>query len=316
MARVGVIMPTHGLNRHLAVAVESVMQQSLEDWMLHIVCDGAADETAELAERFASRDPRIRTVRQAGAGVAAARNRGLAMLDPTRDVVAFLDHDDRWFPQTLATLTRTLESSPGECVGAHGLARFIDEGGTPVRVGELETDLRRRRGVHRGRLTESPIDAATTFANLVFSCCIPVGTLVVRRAALDRVGRFDERAVPADDYDMWLRLSRLGPFAFADELVMEYRRHRRPTWVRPRGVGRGSPYVRRKTIASADNTPEQARLAKQGYRLCAEFSLRHAVSEAFRLAGGMHFWAATRQLALAVVQLGACAGVTPGPWHA
>ena len=71
MAKVGVIMPTHGLSRHLAVAVKSVVQQSHQDWTLNIVCDGAAEETVKLAERLASHDTRIRTARQARAGVAA-----------------------------------------------------------------------------------------------------------------------------------------------------------------------------------------------------------------------------------------------------
>ncbi len=315
MARVGVIMPTHGLNRHLAVAVNSVIQQSLEDWTLNVVCDGAADETRQLAERFAAQDTRIRTVYQRRAGVAAARNRGLQMLGPIPDLVAFLDHDDRWLPGTLAALTQALESSSDRCVGAHGIARFIDETGTPVRVGELEADLRRRRGVHRRRLMESPIEAPTTFAHLVFSCCIPVGTVLVRRAALDRVGWFDERAVPADDYDMWLRLSRLGDFAFIDEVVMEYRRHSRPTWVRPRGIGRGHPYVCRKAITSVDNGPEQVELARQGYRFCAEVTLRHAASEAFRLTGERRFWAAARQWVRSASHLGAYLRGAPGPWH-
>jgi glycosyltransferase involved in cell wall biosynthesis len=315
MARIGVIMPTHGYNRHLAVAVNSVIQQSLEDWTLNIVCDGAAEETTQLAERFASQDKRIRTTREARAGVAAARNRGLQMLGPTHDLVAFLDHDDRWLPGTLAALARALESSPGKCVGAHGIARFVDETGTAVRAGELEADLRRRRRVHGRRLTESSTLVPTTFAHLAFSCCIPVGTALIRREVLDRVGRFDERAVPADDYDMWLRLSRLGDFAFVDEVVMEYRRHDQPTWVRPRGIGRGHPYVRRKAITSVDNTPEQVELAKQGYRFCAEVTIRHAASEAFRLAGKGHFMAAARQLVRAAIHLGAYVRGAPGPWH-
>jgi glycosyltransferase involved in cell wall biosynthesis len=287
----------------------------VEDWTLNIVCDGAADESMDVATRFAARDPRIRIVRQPRAGVAAARNRGLQMLEPNADLVAFLDHDDRWLPGTLATLKRALESAPDTCVGAHGVARFIDEAGDLVRAGELEAELRRRRGVDGARLTEWRRDAPTTFANLVFSCCIPVGTLVIRRAALDRAGWFDERAVPADDYDMWLRLSRLGPFAFVDDVVLEYRRRARPTWVRPRGLGRGHAYVRRKAITSIDNTPEQARLAKQGYRLCADITIRHATSEAIRLALARRLWLAAQHAARAAVHLGAYLRGGPGPWH-
>ena len=254
-------------------------------------------------------------MRQARAGVAAARNRGLDELPPVADLVALLDHDDRWLPGTLATLTRALRAAPDGSVGAHGLARYVDGAGAPLRPGEPQSELRRRHGVKDGRLTEWPADMPTTFANLVFSCCIPVGTALVRRPALARVGRFDERAVPADDYDMWSRLARLGEFAFVDEVVMEYRRHVQPTWARPRGFGRGSAYVRRKMIVSPDNTPEQARLAKDGYRLCAAFTIRHAAAEAIRLGAKRDLCAASRQVARAASHLGAYVRGGPGPWH-
>jgi glycosyltransferase involved in cell wall biosynthesis len=314
MAKVGVIMPTHGLNRYLAPAVESVVGQSLSDWALVIVCDGAAEETVRLAESFAARDDRIRVVRQARAGVAAARNRGLEELAASVEFVALIDHDDRWLQGTLCTLTRVLENRR-HWVGAHGIARFIDEEGTPIRIGELEADLRRRRGVDRGRLVEWPLDKPTTFANLALTCKIPVGGVVVRRSALDRVGRFDERAVPADDLDMWLRLSRLGDFAFVDEVVLEYRQHPTPTWARPTGIGRGTPYVRRKALICPDNTPEQNLLARQGYRFCERLVIGQALSDAAKLAKRRHFGATLRRLARALLHVGGYARGSPGPWH-
>jgi glycosyltransferase involved in cell wall biosynthesis len=314
MPSVGVIMPTHGLNRYLAPAVESVLAQTFTDWTLVVVCDGAANETAELAESFASRDPRIRVLRQRSAGVAAARNRGLRELGRRVELVAFLDHDDRWLSGTLDTLARALPRADA-CVGVHGIARFIDDAGAVLRVGVLEADLRRRRGVQDGRLAEWPMDKPTSFANLVFGCCIPVGTVLVRRAVLDRVGGFDERAVPADDYDMWVRLSRFGDFAFVGDVVMEYRRHAVPTWVRPRGVARGVPYVRRKIITSTENTPEQAIQARQGYRFCEEVTLGHRLSETAKLARARRYGAAARQLVRAVLSAGGYAHGSPGPWH-
>lgn len=315
MSTVAVIMPTHGRNPYLGIAVESVIAQSFEPWRLTIVCDGAAQETAHEAEAFARRDSRIRVLRQARAGVAAARNRGLDDLEPAVDAVAFLDHDDRWLPRTLATLVHALRHAPDGCIGAHGIARYVDASGAPLLPGELESHLRRRRGVTDGRLTEWPIDRPTTFANLVFTCCIPVGTALIRRSALARVGRFDERAVPADDYDMWTRLARLGAYAFVDEVVMEYRRHAQPTWARPRGIGRGSAYVRRKMIESPENTPEQAQQARDGYRFCAAMTMRHHAAEAIRLGAERDFWAASRQWARAASHLGAYVRGSPGPWH-
>ena len=312
---VGVIMPTHGRGAYLRDAVESVLAQTFERWQLTIVCDGATEEAVREAEAFAAGDARIRVVRQARAGVAAARNRGLDALSPAVDCVALLDHDDRWLPVALATLTRALESAPERFVGAHGIARTIDRDGGPLLPGVLEGQLRRRQGVLGGRLAEWPPGRPTTFANLVFTCCIPVGSALIRRSALERVGRFDERAVPADDYDMWTRLARLGEFAFVDEVVLEYRRHGQPTWVRPRGIGRGSSYVRRKIVASRDNTPEQAEQARRGYRLCAALTVRHAASEAIRLGFRSDLRAAARHLVTAALHLGAYVRGGPGPWH-
>jgi hypothetical protein len=85
--------------------------------------------------------------------------------------------------------------------------------------------------------------------------------------------------------------------------------------VRPRGVGRGSSYVRRKIVASRDNTPEQAEQARSGYRLCAALTVRHAASEAIRSGIRSDLRAAVRHLVTAALHLGACVRGGPGPWH-
>jgi glycosyltransferase involved in cell wall biosynthesis len=313
--KVGVIMPTHGENDYLADAIESVIGQRYSNWTLVVVSDGAAESTLRLADRHAAVDPRIRVVRQARAGVAVARTHGLRELAPNVELVAFLDHDDRWLPEALAILTGALAAAPPEIVGAHGVARFMAEDGTPIRVGQLEADLRSRRGVSGGRVVEWPIDGPTTFANLAFSSCIPMGTAVVRRAAIDAVGVFDPRATPADDYDMWLRLSRRGDFAFVDALVMEYRQHAKPTWRRPRGVGQGAPYVRRKTIFSAENSHDQAKDAADGFRACEREMVADALSRVPGLVAGRRIRATARELLRAALHAGGYLLGAPGPWH-
>ena len=315
-ATVGIVVPTHGHNPFLRDTLDSVVAQAFGDWALVIVGDGVADTTAVVAAESAAREPRIRFVRQERQGVAMARNRGLAELGDGVELVAFLDHDDRWLPGTLSVLLAALARAEG-AVGAHGLGRFIDEAGQLVRRGELERHLRDRQGVEGGRQVAWPRGRPTSFANLVICTCIPVGTAVIRRAAIDRVGPFDARAVPADDYDMWLRLSRLGDFAFVDQVVMEYRQHPAPTWIRPRGRTIGLPYVRRKLVASAENTPAQAEMARQGYRLCERAIVEGALTETVRLARARRLRAGARQLVRAVLHTGAylraARGETPPP---
>jgi glycosyltransferase involved in cell wall biosynthesis len=294
---VGIIVPTHGAGAHLAETIETVRAQTFNEWTLVIVCDGAG-ECGAIAEALTRTDPRVRMVRQPHAGVAAARNRGLVEIGHAVEMIAFLDHDDRWLPHSLDLLVRTLANASPGIVGVHGLGRYIDGSGHLIRHGEMEMYQRQRHGVDDGRLVEWPRGRPTTFANLVFSNCIPVGSVLVRREAFDRVGAFDLRAVPADDYDMWLRLSRIGGFEFVDDVVMEYRRNVSPTWVRPRA---GVSYMRRKSLSAPENTPAQAALARQGYRLCARWTAAHELREAARLASERRFGGAAKMLVRAAL---------------
>jgi len=312
---IGIVMPTHGANPYLDEAARSVIAQTHEAWRLVIVCDGSAPETARLADAFAARDSRIRVVHQKWAGVGRARNRGLDHLPPEVSFISLLDHDDRWLPTTLATLLGALATSSADFAGAHGLARYIDVNGQLIRAGELEGRLRQRQGIERGKPVPWPLSRPTTFANLVLGDCIPVGTALVRRTAFDSVGRFDERAVPSDDYDMWLRLTRVGAFAFVDDVVMEYRQHPKPTWVRPRGIGRGLPYLQRKTIRSAENSPQQAQVAREGYRALLRLMARYELEASISLVHKGQLRSGFRALLRSGKRASSSILGIPGPWH-
>src|SRR4029077_15821019 len=74
-----------------------------------VVDDGSTDDTVAVVESFALRDRRIRLVRQANRGVAAARNRGLA--EGRGDYIAPLDADDIWLPENLTRQVGALEAA-------------------------------------------------------------------------------------------------------------------------------------------------------------------------------------------------------------
>jgi teichuronic acid biosynthesis glycosyltransferase TuaG len=101
LVRASVIIPCHDAARFLRVALASVQAQSMADLEVLAVDDHSTDDTASILQDAASDDPRIRPLRNAGAGGAGpARNVGL---DHARgDHVAFLDADDAWHPEKLA----------------------------------------------------------------------------------------------------------------------------------------------------------------------------------------------------------------------
>lgn len=113
---VSVVIATYNRSGVLRLAIESVRAQAFADWELWVIGDACTDDTAEVVASFA--DPRIRFVNlpenvgeQAGpnnAGIARARGRH----------VAFLNHDDLWFPDHLETMVAALEGTGADLVFA------------------------------------------------------------------------------------------------------------------------------------------------------------------------------------------------------
>src|SRR5512142_1696981 len=75
---IGVVVPAYNAAVWIGDAIASVLAQTHRDWALVVVDDGSTDGTVELVAGFTDR--RIRLIRQANAGVSAARNTGLAAL--------------------------------------------------------------------------------------------------------------------------------------------------------------------------------------------------------------------------------------------
>ncbi len=120
-----IIVPVYNAQTHIARTLESVCAQTLTQWELIAVDDGSCDDSSRIVREFADRDSRICPIRQSNGGVAVARNRGFIESNPASPYVIFLDHDDTWPPEALATLVAALEADPTAC-GAHGWARYID----------------------------------------------------------------------------------------------------------------------------------------------------------------------------------------------
>ncbi len=89
---ISVIMPVYRVEKYVARAIESMLDQSFSDFEYIIVDDGSPDNSAEIVMKYALTDPRIRFIRQQNAGAPAARNRALRMAKGK--YIYFMDSDD------------------------------------------------------------------------------------------------------------------------------------------------------------------------------------------------------------------------------
>lgn len=94
MPRFSIIIPVYNVEPYLRECLDSVLQQSHDDWEAICVDDGSTDGSAAILAEYAALDGRFRVVTQPNGGLSAARNTGLD--NATGDYILFLDSDD-WF---------------------------------------------------------------------------------------------------------------------------------------------------------------------------------------------------------------------------
>ena len=288
--KISIVIPAYNAEKFLAPTLDSVLAQTFTDWELILVNDGSSDDTSTVACGYAARDARIRVIDKKNGGVAAARNTGLEHLDSTSEFVIFLDHDDLWCAEALETLSSSLNDKP-EAVGAHGLALLVKADGLPFVFndgGGSTVDWCRRKMVRRFGITLTETctrSEPTTFNVQVYDGCICTpGLLLARRSAIESVGGFDTTMTPCDDWDMWVRLSLIGPVAFVDKIILNWRIHGGNASLDKRFMGQGVSQVRRKMFHLPGISLEQSRLAHTRYRRMYASIERHNSKDSLRWA--------------------------------
>ena len=92
MAKVSVIVPVYMAEQYIKRCIDSVINQSFQDFELILIDDGSLDNCGNICDEYAQADMRIKVIHQKNKGVSAARNRGLAVATGT--YVVFIDSDD------------------------------------------------------------------------------------------------------------------------------------------------------------------------------------------------------------------------------
>jgi len=227
---VSVVMPVHNGADYVEAAIRSVLEQSFENLEILVVNDGSMDDTVEVVNGI--EDSRVRLISQDQAGVAAARNRGIK--EASGSFVAFLDHDDVWFPDKLARQLELFENSATGIVGSF-MTYLTDKGPANAASGELVDGQQAR--IVAGRLMP-----------------FPLSSIVVRTDLLRSLGGFDEslaRVAQVEDLDLVARIARISAVGTVGTPLGYYRVHAGAASFRTFGaMRRGSRFVRARIVAA------------------------------------------------------------------
>lgn len=182
--KVSVVIPAYNTARLIAACLNSVMEQTYQDFEVLVVNDGSPD-TPELEKALEPFMGKIVYIKQPNKRAAGARNTAIGQA--RSEWLAFLDSDDTWLPGHLAAQMSLIESDPSlDMVYAN--AELIGDAGKP-----------------REFMQKCPSGGPATFEALIAERCqIPVSTVVVRKSAIVKAGLFDESLARCDDYHMWV----------------------------------------------------------------------------------------------------------------
>ncbi len=200
---ISVVIPSYNAGRWLAASLDSILAQTRPPGEIVVVDDGSTDDTAALLATY--RD-RVRVVRGTHAGLAAARNLGLAVA--RGDWIAFHDADDVALPDRLACLQAVVDGIGGaDAVFADG-----EQMGGGARI------------VPRARATQAT-GRRLTPADLFAGFPAYYQSALVARDALQTAGPFDPGYRIHPDHDHAFRLFARAHVRYLDAVVFRYRRH-------------------------------------------------------------------------------------------
>ena len=201
MPLISVIIPIYNGEKTIRETIDSVLNQTLQNFELIIINDGSNDSTLEIVSTIS--DSRLKVFSYPNAGISTSRNRGIS--HSIGEYISFIDADDLWTPDKLEAQLKALQENPESAV-AYSWTNYIDESGQSLDRGSYMT-------------VNGDVYAKLLLIDFVGSGSNPL----IRRHALIEVGGFDESLSTSADWDMWLRLAVHYHFAAVPSPQILYR---------------------------------------------------------------------------------------------
>ncbi len=200
---VSVVIPFYNRHEYIARSVQSVLNQTFQNFELILVDDGSADASFTFVSKYIAdlHDTRIRLLHQSHTGVSAARNKGIEASQS--ELIAFLDSDDEWKPDFLKTILRLRKQFP--------------QAGLYATSYEIVKQNGRKKYPNFPHLPPTPWEGIISDYYRIIGKSDPVRmfAMAVQKQIFDTVGMFSVDLKNHEDAELILRIAIRYPIVFS-----------------------------------------------------------------------------------------------------
>ena len=204
---ISVVMPAYNAEQFIAEAIESILNQTYQEFELIVVDDGSTDGTLNIINEYVKKDPRLTLIHNEHGGACKARNDAIKIAK--YEWVAPMDADDVAMPNRLERLMQAALADPEVVVWGSYMHQINVEGKI---IGQIQIGPTTREQFYALDRTRSVIMVVNP-------------TAMFKKDIALKVGGYDERLPAAQDVELWDRMAAYGPILVIPEPLLKYRLH-------------------------------------------------------------------------------------------
>ena len=199
MPKISVILPTYNQAEYLPKCIESVLNQTLDDFEFIIVNDGSTDNSKEIIESY--KDKRIRITNQSNKKLPGAVNSGLKI--SKGEYITWISSDCYCQKDFLKELSLGLDENR-EIGVVYSLCTHIDKDGKVIKISQKPKSISITKLLSGNHVGPS---------------------YMLRKSCVKKVGLYDESLIGTEDWDHWIRIAKHFKFMLIDKMLYYHRLH-------------------------------------------------------------------------------------------
>lgn len=204
MAFFSIIIPLYNKEHFIENTIQSILNQTFQDFEIIVVNDGSTDRSEEKLLQF--KDSRIQYFSKKNEGASVTRNCGIEKANA--DFITFLDADDYWYPTFLETMFTNIKKLPNQKVFAAAI--------------EFETSKKIIPAQYSISKTNNDFEIVDYFQASLKETVLCTSCAVFHKTVFEAAGNFDTKIKSGQDTDLWIRVGLIYPIVFSWKILARY----------------------------------------------------------------------------------------------